>query len=262
MPYSRGSRTTYSRRYGSNRYSARYKKRAHNYAKKSLRKSYKRRNTRTGGFTGIELKFYDSWVSLQDVDSFGDASGGEHDPVALALNTIPQGDGESQRIGRVATVKSIHVFGHIRAQQLIATVDTPVEVMFFIALVQDKQTNGAQLQSEQVFVNPSGSLLLAANPMKNLQNASRFTIVHQMQMVMQPTIGVVATGAPTFNYNGQILPFSFTKKCNVRTIYNGTTEIISNITDNSFHVIAWASEQNETPSNFTISYNCRIRFVG
>lgn len=262
MSYSNGSRTTYSSRYGSNRYSAQYKKRAHNYAKKSLRrynKRAKRRNTRVGGFLGIELKFYDTSTLLRSVLADGDLLGGEFDPVGInALNAIPQGDGESQRIGRVATIKSIHVFGHFRFPEI--TVSAAVEPLIYIALVQDKQTNGAQLNSEDVFVNPSLSGVLGATPMKNLQNASRFTVLQQMQLVPKPIVAVSDGVVGGIAYNTQYLPFSMTKQCNQRVIYNGTTETVSNITDHSFHIIAFTSEDNVVA--LQLSYNCRIRFVG
>ncbi len=51
------------------------------------------RNIRTAGFTGIELKFYDTFLIAGSLTSPTDATGGEHNPSAtISLNTVTQDD--------------------------------------------------------------------------------------------------------------------------------------------------------------------------
>ena len=116
------------------------------------------KNYRIGGFLGIEHKFYDTSLVAAALTAPGDASGGEHNPSAtICLNSVVQGNGESQRDGRNIVQKSLFIEGCIEVPAQInqTLLDTACNVM--IAIVWDKQTNGALLSSESVFSNLSGS---------------------------------------------------------------------------------------------------------
>ncbi len=213
---------------------------------------------RTGGFTGIERKFYDTSLVNAALTAPTGAAGGEHDQSAtICLNTITQGDGESQRDGRKCTVQSTFVKGvvTVAAQTNITTLDSAAKI--YIALVLDTQTNGAQLNSEDVFKNDSGNALLAGSPMRNMQFTQRFRILDTAEFVMQdPNASYDGTNMES---QGLVVPFQLSSNMTFSSQYSGTTEDIANITDNSMHIIAYCTSTQLAPS---ISYNGRVRFVG
>ena len=115
-------------------------------------------NARTAGFLGLEKKFFDTAVAMVALTAPTDAAGGEIDPTALpgavaCLNAMAQGDGEQNRDGKKVVLKSVQVKGFVQklGGELAAGPDSGTKV--FVALVLDTQTNGAQLNSEDVFKN-------------------------------------------------------------------------------------------------------------
>lgn len=208
---------------------------------------------------GIELKYFDTSLGGTSVPAPGDSSAGEFDPVTLlALNAVKQGDTEQDRDGRKITMKSIHVNGIILyAPQINQTAaDNIGEV--FIALVQDTQTNGAQLNSEDVYTNPSADPILAACPFRNLQFTKRFKVLKTKTIRMpQPTVAFDGTN---IEQGAQDVPFKFNVNLNdLQTTFSGTASLVSNIVDNSLHLVAFANRTELAPA---IAYNARLRFVG
>jgi hypothetical protein len=216
-------------------------------------------NARTGGFLGIEKKFYDTSLSAAVLTAPIDASGGEHNPSAtVTLNTVAQGDGESNRDGRQISMDSIYVKGNVFID-LTANQSVSVQAgIVFIALVLDTQTNGAALNSEDVFKNQAGSSRLAASPLRNLQFTSRFKVLEQVQAVLKDPQSVY--DGTNIERDGFDVPFTFYKKLGgLKVTYSGTTAAISNIIDNSLHIIAYTTSTDLTP---LLYYQARLRFRG
>jgi hypothetical protein len=216
-------------------------------------------NARTGGFLGIEKKFYDVSLGAAVLTAPLDASGGEHNPSAtLTLNTVAQGDGESNRDGRQISMDSIYVKGNIFID-LTANQTASVQAgIVFVALVLDTQTNGAALNSEDVFKNQSGSSRLAASPLRNLQFTSRFKVLEQFQATLKDPQSVY--DGTNIERDGFDVPFTFYKKlAGLKVTYSGTTAAISNIIDNSLHIIAYTTSTDLTP---LLYYQARLRFRG
>ena len=224
------------------------------------------RNRRTAGFLGIEVKFFDTSVIGSQLVSSVSQSGGLHNPVTLGipqcLNMVPQGDGEQDRDGRKMMMRSISVNGHLNRNSL-ASGPTDLEVApdYFIALVLDTQANGATLNSQDVYQNPSGLSTLSTAPFRNLQYSQRFTVLATKRIIgRQLSVGVIdATGSGSFDVAGQHYPFRFDKKLAIPVMFTGTTATIANIVDNTLSILAWTSN-NTNPTQ--ISYNARLRFVG
>jgi len=59
--------------------------------------------------------------------------------------------------------------------------------------------------------------------------------------------------------SGFTVPFKLFAKLGIKVNYQGTTETVANITDNSLHVIGFTTAIAMGPA---ISYNARLRFVG
>ncbi len=222
------------------------------------RRAYQGGRTRTGGFTGIERKFYDTSLIGAALTAPTDATGGEHDQSAtICMNSITQGDGESQRDGRKCTVQSAYVKGVINCPAQANQTATDAASKIYIALVLDTQTNGAQLNSEDVFKNDGANAITAASPMRNMQFTQRFRILDTAELVMQnPNISWDGTN---MEQQGLVSPFQLSSNIEFSSQYSGTTESVANITDNSLHIIAYCNENGLAP---TISYNARVRFVG
>ncbi len=225
----------------------------------SRRRRPRRRNARIGGFMGIELKFYDQLLTSSALTAPTNASGGEHDPSAtVLLNTVTQGDGESERDGRQIKMRKISIRGLITyAAQVNQTAgDNACAIM--IALVLDKQTNGATITSENVFINPSASGTLAPQAFNNLQFIKRFKVLKRIEFNLpQPEMTYDGTNV---EQSGEHIPWEMHVDLNnLEVNYSGITENVSNIVDNSLHVIAYCSSTNLVPQIF---YNSRLRFVG
>ncbi len=216
-------------------------------------------NYRQGGFLGQELKFYDTALIGSALTAPTDSSSGEHDPSAtIVLNSVVQGDGESQRDGRRITMKSIFVRGQVIVPVQTNQTGSDPATTIFIALVLDTQTNGATIASENVFDNQSQDALLAASGMRNLQFSTRFRVLKSLRFTLQnPNLSWDGTN---MEVQGIQRPFQLGANLgNLGVVYNGTTESVANITDNSLHIIAYCNSTTLAP---TINYNARLRFMG
>ncbi len=213
-------------------------------------------NKRTGGYMGIELKFYDS-ASSGALVAPTDAAGGELDPGTDGLSTIAQGDGEQNRDGRQVYLKKVSVKGVIEVPVQTNATALDVSPTVYVALVLDKQTNGAQLNSEDVFTNPGGAANLACAPFRNLQYTKRFRVLKTVTIQI-PQLEPSYDGT-NIEISGCNVPFEMHKDLNLETNYSGTTAVIANSVDHSIHVIAYTSSTTFAP---TLNYNSRVRFVG
>ncbi len=217
-------------------------------------------NIRTAGFLGIEVKFYDTSLATAGLLATTDATGGEFDPSAtIKLNTVIRGDGEQNRDGKQISMRNITVRGVITIdKQANQTVSDEAPVIF-IALVLDTQTNGATLNSEDVYTNKSANAKLAATPFRNLLFAKRFRVLKSLRFRLpDPNMTYDGTNIEINGYHRQFEMFADLRgmKCNFNA---GTTEDVANIIDNSLHIVGFCSSQNLGPD---INYNARLRFVG
>jgi len=215
------------------------------------------KNMRSGGFLGIELKYKDSSLVSHALVAPTDAAGGEADPATLlALNSIAQGDGEEQRDGKQVCVKSCFVTGTVTLPPVVnATAGSTVPTTY-IALVLDKQTNAAQLNSEDVFTNPGASAVTASCPLRDLQYTSRFQVLDSV--IVEPKMIAATYDGTNIETFGTQVPFKLSWSGDLITNYVGTTAAIASIQDHSLHVIAYTAPV----TGATLSYNARVRFMG
>lgn len=218
-----------------------------------------RLNTRTGGFLGIEHKFYDTSLAAAALTANTDTAGGEHNPSAtITLNTVVQGDGQSQRDGRKIVMKKIMIRGIIDIAGAIDQTVMPREAMIFIALVLDTQANGALIVSETVFENKGATALLNASLFNAMERSSRYKILKRLSFSM-PSQQVAHDGT-NIEISAKTRPWQMMVNLkDLNVLYSGTTETIVNIVDNSLNLIAWCTNTDTVPR---ISYNARLRFVG
>lgn len=217
-------------------------------------------NRQTRGFIGLENKFIDTSVDNRGMVTSVVMQGGELDPTTVnCLNAITQGDGECQRDGRVVHITSIYIDG-ILEHNKNDDLTTPISPLnAIVALVLDTQTNKAQVQSEDVWVNPGSTSTNSVLPLRNLANSTRIRVLWRKkfsisapEMTVGSAIGQTDSSSRTRRFQ---LYKSFKKPIKVN--YTGTTGTVAAILDNSFHFIGLS-----TNSNLLITYNCRIRFKG
>lgn len=221
----------------------------------------RRRRTRPSAEAlGVELKFYDQKLIAGALVTNTDGSGGEHDPSAtVLLNTVVQGDGESNRDGRQIMMKNIFVTGVINIPSQANQSATDNAALIFIALVLDTQTNGATITSEQVYLNPGVNALTGCSLVRNLQFTKRFQVLATKKFTMQnPNIAFSGT-TDQMEQNGLTRAFIMSRKLGIIVNYSDTAETVANIVDNSLHILAWTTSATLVP---TISYTSRLRFVG
>lgn len=216
-------------------------------------------NYRTGGFEGLEKKFVD--YEYVGGNMSHTVAGSEVDPATVnCLNAVAQGDGESQRDGRRCTITSVHVSGYIRRQRQALSSDAAVAVRVKLVLLLDTQTNGAQFNAEDVFVEPTNGVL-ASCTFRNLQYQKRFRVLGTKIITLNPQSGA----GPHIDYlhwGEGMEAFEFHKefKSGLEVNHSGTTAAVSSITDNSIHLMAVVDESNT--GHAMLSYVSRVRFIG
>ncbi len=221
-----------------------------------------RRNYRTGGFMGIELKFLDvAWNGVAILAST-DGADGEMQPSSGCTNalSIPaQGDGESQRDGRKYTLKSVWVSGVIATTEKVTQTTVEVSPGFFVALVLDTQANGATIVSENVFLNPSTSgVAMLPQPVRNLQNSKRYRVLAK-QFVYRKRMNSIQDAATTASFAPQRSSVNLSWKGNLVCDSVGTTADVASASDYAIHLIAYTDSTAFTP---VFTGKARTRFVG
>lgn len=223
----------------------------------------RRRNLRTAGYLGIELKFLDvAWNGVALATST-DGSGGELQPstgCTGAISVPAQGDGESERDGRKFTMKNVYLSGNITTTAQSDQADVAEFQGYYFALVLDTQANAATVVSEDVYLNPSTShIAMLPKPLRNLQNSKRFKI---LDSVFCPPGGAYAfnDAAATASMSNQVAPnitlsWSGEIACNCV----GTTANVASVSDNAIHLLAYTGSTAAVPTFFG---KARTRFVG
>jgi len=225
----------------------------------------RRRNIRTGGYLGIEKKFLDTVGNGVTISESTDATGGEVQPTAGCtgcLSAPAQGDGESNRDGRKCVIKEMMVHGVVTVSAINKGQGTLSDANYvMVALVLDTQANGATITSEQVFVNGSTSAAQNINMFRNLEYASRYRVVASRIIKLKPYMvnNSVAGGAYTESAIAVRENFKLSWSGDIPVTFTGTTADVANVTDNAFHLIAFADNAEWAT---TCSFLARCRFVG
>lgn len=215
-------------------------------------------NATTAGFLGIEHKFYDTGRDAATVSASADCTGGEYDPSATSMISTPsQGDGEQNREGKRIMIDSVQVKGTLIKGQVEDAVNPSDADAVFIALILDTQSNGAQLNSEDVFKNPSASVRTASAPIRNLLFAERFRVL-KSEVVSLDYLTLANEADNNFGASARQVNFDWYVPLQLPVNFNaGTTASIANVVDNSLHIVAFSHQ-----GTALLSYNARIRFRG
>lgn len=186
-------------------------------------------HSRTSGYYGRfsgssgEQKFLDTSTSDVDITST---------MTFTNIGVIAVGSGESGRVGRKLTVKSIHV----RYQLVLKTATVAINTSNIVRcmLVQDTQTNGAQFAANQLF--DSDDIL----SFRNLANSGRFKILFKREYTMQTTGGVPSGAAFVFAQANRYI--NINKRVFVPMEYDDTDGTVSTQKSNSLWWITQAEK--------------------
>lgn len=170
-----------------------------------------------------ELKFLDVALSESPPLPGGSIHG------TGTVNVIPQGDGQSERIGRKVTVKSLHLNGNLRL--LSTAFDAATSDVCRLLVYVDHQCNGATADP--------GDILATANynSQRNLENGGRFSILLDKFWALSIPSGSGSAGGNQF---GQVVrQMKWHKECNVVLEFDSTaaTGVIATIRTNNIGVL-------------------------
>ncbi len=187
---------------------------------------------RTSGYYGrygqgphAELKFHDIVIDDAVIDAAGTIA-------QASCVIIDQGTGESQRLGRKITVKSINWRMEILTPEFDAQATPANEEIVRIIIYQDKQTNGAAATVLEI--------LETANyqSFNNLANKSRFRTLMDRTYALN-TQNLASDGAGLVSGSGMTIQDSFYKKCNIVIEYDnsGTDGAITTQRSNNIGIL-------------------------
>ncbi len=198
-----------------------------------------RRRTRTERVTQ-ELKFLDTDI----VDGTIAANMTKFNP-----QVIPQGDEESQRIGRKVIIKSLSIKGTL--QLIASTSGASSSEVLVMKVIHDSQTNGAEFATAQ---------LLEADTFdsyNNLANRNRFRILKAEYFEFSAG-GAAPTGAALiFSEVTKVVDCHL--KMNISVEYDNSfnTGVIGTVTSNSI----WVVFQTLTGELISSNLKMRIRYT-
>jgi len=203
-----------------------------------------------------EMKYFDTEVAGTAIQGVAAWTGTEMDPATFNTLCVPVvGAGINQRIGKAIKVLKIKIRGIIVCASQVDTTAGDNASTIRILLVQDKQTNSAQCQGEEV-MTPSTALAAAPTVFQNINNFGRFNVIKDKTIVMQnPNTAYDGT-----NLEQQGIARSFkmnvTFKEPIQIRFNATNGgTVADIVDNSFHILVNSSNTGLAP---LMNYSCRV----
>lgn len=203
-----------------------------------------------------EPKYYDTSRTATYLVADANMASLECPPASGHISTPAVGDSQSNRDGKKIVITQVEVKGVLYKETATTAVGPDPGNIVWVCLVLDTQTNGVELNSEDVWTNTNAAAFYQA-PLRNLLFGTRFRVLKFKRYVMHSSSMYGASGS---NWqSGVVRPFKMFKKLRLPVNFNaGTTASIANVQDNSLHVIAGC---NQT-SDVYMSYNARIRFIG
>lgn len=198
-------------------------------------------NVRVGGFQNIEFKFLDTTKASTVVAATGTV-------LNDTLCAIPEGAGESSRVGRKVSVTKLDIRGWV---QLANGTNEAQTDLIRIIVYLDKQSNGAAATTAQLLETTD---YLA---FRNLENKDRFRVLHDYTMEFNRQ--AAAYDGTTDQYAAIKHNFFLSKKFTSNPIilqYSASTPSVADLTSNNIGVIAI------TESGLaSIQYVARLRYT-
>lgn len=176
-------------------------------------------------------------------------------PLNLCSPTV--GSALNQRVGREIKVMKIKVHGQINIPAQAAQGAGDVSAIVRLCLVQDTQTNSAQMTGAQLFNDATGALTTLQS-FQNPNNFGRFKVLRDKMMCFQ---NVNMAGSPSGTdlvQSGMNQKFKLTYvfPAGVSVRFNNTNGgTVADIIDNSFHIVCAVQNTTLSPQLY---YYCRV----
>jgi len=187
------------------------------------------------------MKFFDTTKTSTVVDATGTI-------LNSSLNLVPQGDTESERIGRKIVLKNINMRGQVRID-VADTEGTTIERVRLIVYL-DKQCNGAAAGVTDILETAS------INSFNNLSNKSRFRILADRTIDLVSQAGAYNGSGAVFGRD--VATLNLYKKCHLPIEFDNsaTTGAITTIRSYNVGVLGVS-----TAGLVNIEYTTRIRYT-
>lgn len=210
-----------------------------------------RLNRRIGGFMGVELKYIDQTKTSTTLGSslaLVDPATNNH------LTPIAEGSDATNRDGRRCIVKSIFIHGQVH-WQTAPTLNSPGAVR--LILIQDVQTNAAQMSPTDAFNTVSGAQDIMA--FRNLEKTTRFRVLKEVWVAPPAVVSASEGNGTTATAGGAYVPFVMhIPNLNMRQTWLDANATVGSVSDNSLHLIALYGGDRTV----SIQYVSRARFIG
>lgn len=211
-----------------------------------------------------ERKYFDTTLANTAIPASADWTATEFDLVlpANTFNLCSPGPGTAinQRVGRKILVHAIKIRGVLNFTIVTAQTQVPASPTIRLVVFQDKQTNGAQAQGEQIMAAPgTAAAQNAISSYQNLANFGRFQVLKDKVYRFNDGVAVNNASATTVSADYGSIPFKFNINFRKPVVvhFNATgTALVADIVDNSFHIIA-----NADTAGSGISYEARAVYT-
>lgn len=223
-------------------------------------------NVRNFGRMGIELKFFDSYVNPTTIVTVPGSYGNgiyNPDPTVQGTNNsfaMSEGSGPDQRIGKQICIKSLQIRGSVASLPSAVTGPfPPPSMMVHVAVVLDRQTNGAACSGPDIFKVLSPQFPGNAFPMRNLNYGKRFKILKSETFSQSLAFFRLVAATTNFQPAHQVYSFDWFIPLDLIVNFNENDgPDIANIIDHSLHVFVVTNYENQAQ----VGYNARIRYLG
>jgi len=211
----------------------------------------------------MEIKFND--VSVTDEPIVDDLTAfAMLDPITNGtISGVDQGDGESQRNGRMYTIHSIEIHGFVSWGASASDVEPMREHQVRLWVVLDRQSNQEQMIAQECMLPIAVNLDVNAYP--NLKFAHRFTILKDVRMTLVPTLVFGDQEPQNMFHTGRVVrPFNcfYTFRRGLNVLCTGVSSTVDDIMNNSLHVFGVRDAMVSGTQDIRLSYTARTRFTG
>ncbi|AUM61623.1 capsid [uncultured virus] len=198
-----------------------------------------------------ERKYFDAQLVTSAVAAVTSTfSNAMKDPATFNTLFVPSpGTGINERVGRRVAVHSIKIRGELELPNVndaSAGTQAYPATIFRLIIVQDKQTNGAQMSSQSLIDSGAGSL--PWDMFQSTASFGRYRVLKDKRLVLQnPNFGADLSN---YDRNGLNRTFDYTIKFRKPVLIHFNAAAggsVADITDNSFHFLCAANSAQGAP---------------
>lgn len=190
----------------------------------------------------VENKWFDTVPNINPIDNEGTVF------TDGSLNLIPQGSGDSERIGRRIVVNSIRWNYRVFIPEEVDQPNPSNTSSFRLILYLDKQCNGTIATRPQIIEDP------IYTSFRSMPNIDRYDLLYDKTVALNRT--TLTVSAAGFSSNAVLYDSFFEKAVNIRIDFSDPAGALTDITSNNLGVLAFS-----TSSTGVLTSRVRIRYT-